>query len=89
MLWLIRDRQPYYCPSYDIESPELKFLEEKAARTMIGHDLNGRLYLILVKFFYLEFINHNFFNFSQGRTPRTYCCRINKFSNEISTYKCN
>jgi len=49
MLWILREGKPYYCESYGIERPMKSFLDQTAARSLIGHDVDGRLYLIIVE----------------------------------------
>ena len=49
MLWLVRERVPYYCQSYDIEQPYSYFIDQSAPRTIIGHDEAGRLYVVVVE----------------------------------------
>ncbi|KCV71061.1 hypothetical protein H696_02011 [Fonticula alba] len=46
MLWLVRDGEAYHCPAYGRELPHGWFLDQPAARTAIGHDREGRLYIV-------------------------------------------
>lgn len=49
MLWLIRDKTPFYQQSYAIELPHGYFVGQSASRTVIGHDAAGRLYLFVAE----------------------------------------
>jgi len=49
MLWLVREGKPYYCESYDIEQPFSYFMDQLTARTIVGHDTSGRLFLIQIE----------------------------------------
>jgi N-acetylglucosamine-1-phosphodiester alpha-N-acetylglucosaminidase len=49
MLWLVRNKTAYYVESNLIEEPSSFFVGQSASRTVIGHDLAGRLYLFVAE----------------------------------------